>query len=165
MSSVANIDDLLAAAKALAGTPTWRPDGTSAITKLVAPVSVNGVVGGLAIHASATTETSPQRGSCVLVYEGRPIQRLSFMPDHAHHNPFVVSAPAPARGITLPAGRSRFHSWALNRAWPRPPGDNVSIAELLAVEPGSISEALTIFLAACGIDGDLPPPPWEPRLL
>lgn len=164
MTRPADIDALLAAPKTFGGTPTWVRDSTSAVVRLVAPVAVSGVVGGVILHASATLETTPQRGSCVLVYEDRPIQRLSILPDHAHHNPFVVSAPARLRGLTLPPDLSRLHSWQSNRVWPRAGGDNVAIANSMA-EVTSMAEGLTIFLALCGIEDDLPPPPWEPRLL
>ena len=163
MSSAVDIDALLAAPKALGGAPTWVRDDTSAVVRLAAPVALSGVVGSLILHAHATLQTTPQRGSCVLVYEGQVVQRLSILPDHAHFNPFNTSTPTVLRGFILPAGASRSYPWPLNRAWPRATGDNVSVAEPLLVE--TVAEGLTIFLALCGIEGDLPPPPWEPRLL
>lgn len=165
MTNAADIDALLVARKTLSGAPNWVRDDTSAVVKLAAPVAVSGVLGGLVLRASATLETTPQRGSCALIYEDRPIQRLSILPDHAHHNPFRPSAPSGLRGLTLPADASRLHAWAHNRSWPRLGGDNVAMAEPLPVEVASMAEGLTIFLALCGIEGDLPPPPWEPRLL
>ncbi|MBR7620378.1 hypothetical protein JKL49_13365 [Phenylobacterium sp. 20VBR1] len=165
MTTAADIDALLAAPKTLGGEPRWARDDTSAVVKLVAPLSTAGVLGGLILHAHATLQTTPQRGGCALIYQDKPIQRLSILPDHAHHNPFRPSAPAELRGLTLPADASRLHAWTHNRAWPRVGGDNLPFAEPLSIEVASIAEGLTIFLALCGIECVLPPPPWEPRLL
>lgn len=165
MTDAADIDALLAAAKTLSGYPGWARDPTSPVARLIVPVAVGGVVGGLALHATAMIETNPQRGSAALVYEGRPVQRMSVRPDHAHKNSFVAHAPESHRGIRLPPDQSRVHPWRINRNWPRATDDNVTIAELIPGDVGSVAEGLTIFLALCGIEGDLPPPPWEPRLL
>jgi len=165
MTDAADIDAILAATKTLPGTPRWARDTTSRVVTLAAPVAVDGVVSSLILRASATLETNPQRASAVLVYEGRPVQRISIWPDHTHMNPFGADTPAAHLGARLPPGLSRIYPWPLNRRWPRPRTDNVSVAELIAGDVASISHGLTIFLAACGIDGDLPPPPWEPTLL
>jgi hypothetical protein len=165
VTDAADIDALLAAPKTLSGSPHWAHDPTSRVVRLAAPVAVNGVVGSLVLQATATLETDPQRGSAVLIYEGRPVQRISIRPDHPHANPFAAHTPATHRGVRLPPERSRIHPWRINRMWPRPRSDNVSIGELIEGDVGSIAEGLTIFLAACGIEGTLPTPPWEPRLL
>jgi hypothetical protein len=165
VTSAADIDALLSASKTLAGSPVWMKDDRGTVSKLTIPVAEAGVVGSLVLEASATLNSDPQHGSCVLVFEGRPIQRLSFRPDHAHVNPLNKSIPKGLRGLRLPPGASRMYPWTLNRTWPRPASDNVPVAEPIDPEPESFHSALTIFLRLCGIEGDLPPPPWEPRLL
>lgn len=165
MTTPADIDALLAAAKTLAGRPEWVEDERGSVAKLAVPVALSGIVGELVLRANATLHTVPQRGGGVLIFEGRPIQRLSFRPDHAHLNPFARTVPAPHRGRRLVPDVSRLHPWRLNRAWPRPFTDNVAVAEGVEPEPVSLQAALTIFLRLCAIKGDLPPPPWEPRLL
>lgn len=165
MIGPAEIDALLARPKQLVGAPTWIADDRGSVTKLAAPAAESGIVGGLTLFASAPLHATPQRGSVVLVLEGRPIQRLSFQPDHVHVNPFAKSVPQPLRGLKLAAGQSRIHPWRLNRTWPRAPNDNVSVGEILDPQPETFGDALTIFLHACGIESQLPPPPWEPRLL
>ena len=165
MTTVADIDALLATPKALGGAPKWVRDDRGTVSKLGVPILEAGVVGGLILQAHANLHTSPHRGGCVLVFEGRPVQRLTFKPDHAHTNPFTHAIPQPLRGRRLPPEVSRIHPWSLNRVWPRPATDNVQVAESLGVEPESFDTALTIFLDLCGIVGDLPPAPWEPRLL
>jgi len=165
VTSADDIDALLAAHKSLAGLATWVKDERGTVAKLAVPIAVDGVVGGLILQAHATLVTDPQSGGCVLIMDGRPVQRLSIRPDHAHLNPFLKTSPAAHRGVRLAAGLSRLHPWRLNRAWPRPPGDNVPFAQMIEPEPETFAAALTIFLEACRIDGVLPPPPWEPRLL
>ncbi|HUZ13599.1 MAG TPA: hypothetical protein VMU93_12190 [Caulobacteraceae bacterium] len=165
MTPAVDIDTLLAAAKILAGAPVWVKDERGTVVKLAVPVAQSGVVGGLILQAGATLHTEPQRGAFVLVFEGRPIQRLSFKPDHGHANPPSRTIPQEFRGRRLPPGLSRMHHWSLNRIWPRPISDNVAVATLVHPEPSSLEAAVTIFLRACCIEGDLPPPPWEPRLL
>jgi len=165
VTDTAIIDVLLGTYKTLAGRPAWVLDERGTVAKLAVPVLQNGVVAGLTLQAHATVQTNPQRGGCVLILEGRPIQRLSFRPDHLHVNPLVKTIPRSLRGLRLPANASRFHAWTLNREWPRRALDKVAVAEPVEPEPDSFLDALTIFLHHCGIEGALPPPPWEPRLL
>lgn len=160
---MSDIDALLASRKQLATALRWATDERGTVTKLIGPVLLEGVVGGLVLHAHATLHTVPQRGGLALVLETRPIQRLSFRPDHGHFNPLARSVPSALRGLSLPADRSRLHPWRLNRAWPRL--DNAPVAELLDTEPPDFAAAAIHFLHLSGIDGVLPPPPWEPRLL
>lgn len=160
-----DIDVLLAASKDIAGTPHWIFDEKGSVSRLVAPIRQAGIVGGISLRASATRFTDPQRGSAVLVYEGRPIQRISMRPDHAHANPFGNFVLDAYRGLRLPPDSSRLHAWVLNRSWPRTPSDNVAVAQPIDPEPSSFHAALTLFLLVCGIRGEILPPPWEPRFL
>ncbi len=159
------IDALLAEKKALAGAPRWIGDERGAVASLAAPVAKRGVVGALSFRATALVYEPIQSGSCVLVFDGRPIQRLSFRPTHAHVNPFGPSVSTPLRGLHLPAGKSRVYLWAENRAWPRPKGDNVGVAQPILLDMEGLDKVLAIFLQMCNVDGVLPPAPWEPRLL
>lgn len=165
MTTAADIDAMLTAPKTLAGVARWIEDERGSVAKLSVPVAQAGIVGGSVLRANATLHTDPQRGGCVLIYEGRPIQRMSYRPDHAHANPFASGASLAHRGLRLDPNVSRLHPWRLNRVWPRPLSDNVAFAERLEPEPLSLEAALAIFLGFCAIIGDLPPPPWEPRLL
>lgn len=162
---VDDIDELLSAPKSLVGEPVWTRNAITAITELAAPILVEGLLGGLTMRASASLTSRPQRGSCVLVLENRPITRMSIKPSHSHSNPFARSADPTLRGLTLPPDLTRLHAWNDNRAWPRPPTDNLPFAKPFDIEPASFAEALTIFLGICQINGNIPPPPWEPLLL
>lgn len=161
------IDDLLAAAKTIAGEPGWRTDRSRPERALlVAPLAIDGIVGGgLELRAHATIHTEPQRGGATLIYEGGSIQRLNILPDHDHLNPWRPEIPLALRGRRLPAGVSRVYSWRDNRRWPRPRSDNLDVGTLLDVAFADFGEALRGFAARCHIEGYLPPPPWEPRLL
>ena len=165
MIDPATIDALLAARKALAGVPRWIIDPRGSVANLAVPVASGGIIGALTFRASTLVHEPTQSGSCVLVFDGRPIQRLSFRPTHAHVNSFGPSVSEHLRGLHLPAGQSRVHLWADNRAWPRPKSDNVSVARPMQLEWEDLDIVLAIFLHMCNVDGALPPAPWEPRLL
>ena len=162
MRTVAEIDALIAADKALFGEPAWSGDG--AVAKLVSPVIDHAglIIGGLVLYMAAMTETAEQRGNAALVLDDRPVQRLSFRPGHAHVNPPRHPTPPALRLLTLPPGRSRMHGWRDNRVWPRL--DNVATAALMEPEPPTISAAFALFLETCGISAYIPPPPSRPRL-
>lgn len=165
MTEAVDVDRLLAHVKTMAGTAAWALDGRETVSRLAVPLAVDGVLSGFIFHARATRHTDPQRGACTLVLGQHAVQRLSILPDHEHYNPFLKTAPPELRGLRLPAGRSRLHPWRLNRAWPRLASDNLGVAEPLDPEPSSFAAAIAIFLGLCAIEGNLPPPPWEPRLL
>ena len=165
MTTEADIDAMLAARKTLAGRPVWREDERGTVAHMVVPIAKEEVIGGLTFRASALLFESAESGSCVIVLDDRPIQRLSFRPTHAHVNPFGAAVSVGLRGLRCPAGVSRIHHWAENRRWPRPLSDNVAVASPLHVEFDSFALTLALFLHICNIDGELPPPPWEPRLL
>lgn len=160
--SVAEIDALLGADKALFGMPEWVDDGVSAklTSAIIGPD--NSIIGGLSLRLNALVRTTPQTGNAVLVLEERPIQRLSFLPDHAHTNSGGHPIPTHLRFRTLPPHRSRIYLWGNNRHWPR--DDNLTAGEALDQEPHSIDAAYKLFLEACGIEAYIPPPPWRPQL-
>ncbi len=161
------IDEFLEAAKTIFGRPHWAPDPhRDRVTLTAALVSKdNTVIGNVSLRLAATLHTRPQRGSIALVCGQHSIQRMNIMPSHGHRNVFRKSAPRSLRGLSLPGERTRIYRWRANRVWPRPPGDNLSVAELVDPEPENFSAAVTLFLQECGISGELPPPPWEPRLI
>jgi hypothetical protein len=165
MSTPEDIDRLLAEPKVLAGRVVWVRDERAARAELAAPVLVDGVVGALVFKATATLNTDPQRGSCVLIFEGRPVQRLSHRSGHVHLNPPSKSVDRALRGARLPPDLTRVHLCSLNRVWPRPEGDNLPVGQVLDPQPISLAESLANFLALSGIRGDLPAAPWEPTLL
>lgn len=160
--SVEEIDALLAADKALFGSPEWAEEGP--VAKLTsAVVNASGVViGGLSFRASALIETTVQRGSTVLLLDNSPIQRLSFRPDHRHVNPAAHPVPLDLRLRTLPRDRTRIYHWRHNRIWPI--RDNIGAAEVVEPDPETFMDAATLFLEACGISTYLPPPPHRPKL-
>ena len=162
---VGDIDRMLAHPKTMAGTAVWALDRRETVLRLAVPLAMDGVLSGFILHARMTYHTEPQRGAVALVLEGQRIQRMSILPDHDHLNPFVKTAPPALRGLRLPANHSRLHAWRVNRAWPRAATDNLAVAEPLDPQPQSVAATLAIFLGLCAIEGDLPPPPWEPRLL
>ncbi len=164
MTTAEDIDALLAAPKTLAGGLTWRANDAGTVATLKAPVARDGLLSSLQLEATVTLRTDPQTGRVVLLFERRPIQRLSIWPTHPHPNPMAATVPMTLRGLRFDAGLSRAHLWRDNRRWPRPVGDNVNVASPLAMEPQSLGEGFTLFLALCGIDADLPQPPWTPRL-
>lgn len=151
--------------KTLAGVARWTIDDHGSVANLAVPVTTHGIVGGLTFYATALVYEPVQSGSCVLVLEQRPLQRFSFRPTHAHLNPFGPGVSPHLRGLRLPAGKSRIYPWSENRTWPRPKGDNASVAQPMDVDMGSLDLMLALFLQLCDIDGDLPCAPWEPRLL
>lgn len=161
-----DIDALLAAPKTIFGRPHWERDRRGTVTTLTATLAEDGIViGGVFLRLSATVHTTPQRASAALVCDNRPVQRINVKPDHGHLNPLRRSVPRPLRGLLLLEGRSRIYRWAANRIWPRLAGDNLAAGEAIDPEPGDVLAALTFFLEECGIIGELPPPPWEPRLI
>jgi hypothetical protein len=87
---------------------------------------------------------------------------MTYKPGHAHVNTNAYPVPASLRFRTLPAGRSRIHKWAHNRAWPIK--DNLGAGDLIDPEPEAYMDALQLFLEACGIDAYVPDPPHRPVL-
>ena len=166
-ATAADIDGFLAERKTIFGQPEWVTDERRARVFLRASLQLQDgrIPGSVFVELVATRHTDPQRGSMVLVCNGRPVQRMSYRPDHLHHNPFNKRVSRDLRGLTLPVGHTRIHRWRQNRVWPRPPGDNMRVAELVEPEPGSYADAMQIFFRECGIQGWLKPPPWEPRLV
>jgi len=159
------IDALLAARKTVFDQPQWEIERGTTRATLTASLAENGVViGGVSLRLSANVHTIPQRGSAVLICDNRPVQRMNVKPNHNHSNPLRRTVPKPLRGLSLPQDRSRIYRWAVNRVWPRPPGDNLAAGELIDPEPDDFSAAVRFFLQECGISGTLPAPPWEPRL-
>ena len=165
MTTATDIDALMAEHKTLAGAARWTIDHRGSVADLAVPVATYGIVGGLTFRATALVYEPVQSGSCVLVLEQRPLQRLSFRPTHAHLNPFGPGVSGHLRGLRLPAGKSRIYPWSENRTWPRPKGDNASVAHPMPVDLESLDSMLALFLQLCHIHGDLPCAPWEPRLL
>lgn len=166
MRTLEEIDALLDAEKSILGQVKWQEDGSRPERSvLVAPLGIGGVAqGGLELRAQATLHTSPQRGSAILLLSDGKIERMNIIPDHPHANPFEQSADQ-YRGATLPAGVSRVYPWALNRAWPRSRSDNLKIG-IVAPEAGDdFLTALRWFATRCNVVGDIPPPPWRPRML
>lgn len=160
-----DIDALLAAPKTVVGRPRWELDGRGTVATLTTTLAEDGIViGSVFLRLSATVHIALQRGSAALVCNNRPVQRMNVKPEHPHLNPLRRPVPRSLRGLRLPEGRSRIYRWAANRIWPRPTGDNLAAGEVIEPEPGDILAALTFFLEECGIIGELPPPPWEPRL-
>lgn len=162
MRSLVEIDALLAADKSLFGNPEWVEDG--AVAKLASSVvDASGVViGGLFLRLAVPVEMSIQRGTAALVLDGLPLQRLSFRPDHLHVNKGLHPVPAPLRFLRLPADRSRIYRWADNRMWPMQ--DNMRAGHVIEPEPGTLAEAIKLFLEACAISAYLPDPPHRPKL-
>ena len=162
-TTAADIDVMLAADKTLFGLPAWIEAGATA--SLVSSVvdATGTVIGDLSLRLSATVETPIQRGDAVLVFEGIPLQRLAFRPDKFHVNPGKHPVPSSLRRLRLPPGRTRFYRWTDNRVWPRP-ADHRLAGAVLDEEPGTVTEAVQLFLQACGIRARLPIPPWKPRM-
>ena len=159
--TMADIDALLSLPKTIFDAPDWVEEGNRA-TLRADLVHQGNVQGGVWVILSANIHTDPQRGDCVLIFDGKPIQRLSYMPKGAHANPRVHPAPPRLRLVTLPPEQSRIYLWQDNRSWP-PPAQMAG--EVLVPQPVSFADAITVFLAACCISGDVPPAPWRPTML
>lgn len=166
-ATVVDIDAFLAGRKTIFGHPTWDVDERRRRVLLRASLKLEDgrIPGNVFVQLVATLHTTPQRGSMVLVCDGRPVQRMSYRPDHPHANPFHKKVSKDLRGLSLSAGLTRIHRWRENRTWPRPPEDNLPVAELVNPEPVSYVDAMQIFFRECGIKGYVEPPPWEPRLV
>lgn len=160
--SLIEVDELLASNKTLFSDLEWVEDGP--VARLVSPIlDMSGnVIGGMLLNLNALTETAVQRGNAALVLDGRPIQRLSFRPDHVHTNKGRGTVLPELRFKRLPADRTRLYSWRDNRSWPVV--DNLAVGRLVDPEPASIMAAYQLFLEACGISAYLPEPPHRPRL-
>lgn len=162
MTTAADVDALLAAPKALAGTLDWREEGNTA--RLAAPVVVEGAIrGGLILHIQANMHTKPQRGDITLVFEGRQVARASFRPKGAHANSNAYPTPPDLRFMTLTADVSREYSWADNREWPRDPKRPMAAREMNP-QPATLGQAIDSFLAQCNITAVVPDAPWRPEL-
>lgn len=162
--TLAEIDALFFAPKALPEPVTWAEDGGKAT--LTASLLQDGIViGALSLRLSTPLLNSPQRGDAVLVLDDRPVQRMAFNPKNPHTNPAFHPVPLALRRLTLPPGRTRLYRWADNRQWPRQEGENILAAMALDPEPSGFDEALSLFLRSCAIEGVLPAAPWRPTLL
>lgn len=118
--------------------------------------------GVLQLVGHATLTSSVQRGGLTLIYDGQPIQRINIFPDNPHANAFRQGVPSALRGARLPAGASRLYRWEWNRRWPREAGSEIG----WAMEPPApdFDAAVSYFLTACAIIGEVPSPPYTPRL-
>lgn len=162
MTTPADIDALLAAPKALAGTLAWREEGNTA--RLAAPVMVGDAIrGGLILHIQANIHTDPQRGVITLVFEGQQVARASFRPKGVHANSNSYPTPPDLRFMTLPADMSREYIWADNREWPRDRNRPMA-ARQMNPQPATLREAIDSFLAQCNITAVVPDAPWRPEL-
>lgn len=159
--TMADIDTLLSLPKTMFNAPEWVEDGNRAILRADL-VHQGNVLGGVWVSLSANIHTDPQRGDCVLIHDGKPVQRLSFMPKNAHANPRAHPAPVPLRLLTLPPDRSRIYRWRDNRAWPPP---QPMAGAVLDPQPATFADAVTVFFSEYGISGNVPPAPWRPTLL
>lgn len=164
METAEDIDRLLLAEKQPVGIARWTSSRETTV-RLRLALSIGGeVVGGLFLACDATTHTSRQQGSIVLVYRGMPIERMNVFPPNAHANPMHKSLPRGVRGKLLEPFEHRYYAWQANRRWPRPAGDNLQIAEAVAAKLGDFTAGLEYFCARTHIAGAIPPPPHEPRL-
>lgn len=159
MTTADDIDAMLAERKGLEGRSTWVRDDRGSVAHLKATVAGGSGVESVAFVATALVHEPVQTGSCVLVVQGRPLQRLSFRPTHAHVNPPGPKVPPTLRGLRLPAGHSRIYRWENNRSWPRLRSDNVTVGQPLLPDVGTLELALAIFLHICNIEGEIPSPP------
>ncbi len=165
LSTPEDIDALLAADKLLAGRPAWSKSRETTV-RISVPLQIgDAIVGGLFLNGTAPVHNVPQDGSLVLVYQGQRIERMSVFPRAPHANPLDKRLSPKLRGLTLPAFRHRYHSWARNRLWPRPAGDNLAVAEPLDEDLANFADAIQYFMQRARIDGTLPPPRHEPRLM
>ena len=159
-----DIDALLAAEKRLAGRPAWSKSRETTV-RISVPLQIGvAIVGGLFLAGTASVHNAPQDGSLVLQYQGQVIERMNVFPTAPHANPLDKRLSPELRGLTLPAFRHRYHSWARNRRWPRPAGDNLAVAESLDADLANFAEATQYFMQRVRIDDNLPPPRHEPRL-
>lgn len=164
METVENIDAILAAEKRIIGIGRWAASRPTTV-RIKIPLEIGGEVrGGLALDCNASLHATPQQGALVLIYGGAPIERMSFNPPSPHANPMHKSLPHAVRGLTLQALAHRYYPWRLNRRWPRPPGDNLAVAEAVEFPLDSFDAVIHYFCRRTNIVGDLPPPPHEPRL-
>ena len=85
-ATAADIDGFLAERKTIFGQPEWVTDERRARVFLRASLQLQDgrIPGSVFVELVATRYTDPQRGSMVLVCNGRPVQRMSYRPDHLH---------------------------------------------------------------------------------
>lgn len=161
-----DIDALLASPKVVVGVARWADDPPrDGAVQLRVPLDI-GDSGrtGLELRGNTNRYLAPQDGCLLLVFRGGVIERMNVFPRAAHPNPFVKTIPKTHRGRTLRAGIHRYYPWLLNRRWPRPPGDNLPVAEEVAESLDSFQAAIEYFCNRTRISGVIPPPPFEPRL-
>lgn len=166
MTTLEDIDALLAVEKTLLGRVEWQRDGSRPERSvLVAPLAVGGIgQGGLVLRCHATLHTTPQRGGMILLLHDGKIERMNIAPEHVHLNPIKPSAGRHS-GVTLKAGVSRIYPWTLNRTWPRSRSDNLGFGIMASAVGDDFGTAFRWFAARCNVVGELPPPPWQPRML
>lgn len=160
-----SIDELLAAPKQIVGIAAWADDPPrEGALQLRLPLDIGDSSTGLELRANTNRYLSPQDGCLLLMYRNGVIERMNVFPRGAHANPFHRDLPKRLRGITLRAGIHRYYSWALNRRWPRLPGDNLPAGEEITEMLDSFAAAAEYFCSRCNILGAVPSPPYEPRL-
>ena len=158
MTTISDVDALLIDVKYFGNHDGWKLDERGSVAHLSIPITSNSINHDLTLSSTALVRDPVQAESCVLILERRPVQRLSFRPNHAHVNPFRAHIDRGLRGLRLPAGSSRLYPWRANRTWPRLKSDNVAVAEPVLPEPVSLA-ALAMFLRICNIEGEIPSPP------
>lgn len=160
--TLTEIDALLAEEKSLFGNVEWVEDGANAKLRSSIVNSAGVVIGALTFVASVNINTAIQRGTCALILENRPLQRISYLPSAPHKNTGAHPIPLELRFRTLPADQTRHYLWEDNRIWPRT--DNIGAGRLVSPQPRTFMDAMQLFLEACGITAYVTDPPHRPTL-
>jgi hypothetical protein len=163
--TVENIDEILAAQKKIAGTPTWIDGQKEKTSRIKIPLMINDeVYPQLFLIATAARFITPQRLNLQLVLY-KPIERMRFFPDSPHTNKISKNIPSKYRGLVMLPDHHRYYSWKDNRRWPRPDGDNLDFARPIEEKIGTCKEAINYFLDRVRVEGQFNSPPYEPRLV
>lgn len=162
MATLEEIDRAIASPKTLVGRPVWKNNPSRPErSELAIPLQTREESGPiLELRGHATLTALKQRGGLTIIVDGEPVQRVNIFPDTPHSNPFRNEVPVALRGLRHPAGQTRLYLWEHGRYQPA----RAEVASLAVPHPPDFDAAVRHFLATSLIIGDIPSPPYTPRL-
>lgn len=161
-----DIDKVLSTKKYTAGHATWSSGQRETIARLKIPLMIDGeIYPQLFLQGDATVHCEVQRGGLSLVLNQKSIERMDIYPQKAHSIKLDKNIPKQFRGLILDADVHRYYHWRDNRRWPREAKDNLNFGKFIDRKIDTYRDAINYFLCMVHVEGDVPQPPFDPRLL